>query len=301
MRQIHQAVKRGKDTEDHGLIGNLKCILDHVTDVPDPAESPAQGESEGWKQIADSLSEKPCERVYCGYPIGTTCLDVKARAIAAPELYSDEYRNEILIEKHLCFRCRIRQWANITPPHNAESQTLVEALRTSRDYYESTHDCKTDSYEQGFRDGMEHTEEFVSEALRHHRESEPSPSAGGWVSVPPEATAENGLKALLIGDFHETVTVLNEDGEPCEQRVPIEWTNIKAIYRRAVAHFAPTPSTEAQSPQPAGSEGGVRAALRDLLGQVERFCATEGEANFETRRAREALNLPVPTAQEGGG
>jgi hypothetical protein len=45
---------------------------------------------------------------------------------------------------------------------------LIEALRISRDHYESTHGCKTDSYEQGFRDGMEHAEEFVREALRHH-------------------------------------------------------------------------------------------------------------------------------------
>lgn len=30
VREIHQAIKRGKRTEDHGLIGNLKCILDHA-------------------------------------------------------------------------------------------------------------------------------------------------------------------------------------------------------------------------------------------------------------------------------
>ena len=36
VRDIHKAVKRGEDTRDHGLIGNLRCILDHVlTDPPD--------------------------------------------------------------------------------------------------------------------------------------------------------------------------------------------------------------------------------------------------------------------------
>lgn len=33
---IHKAVKRGEDTEDHGVIGNLRCILDHV--LPDPPD-----------------------------------------------------------------------------------------------------------------------------------------------------------------------------------------------------------------------------------------------------------------------
>ena len=30
VRKIHQTLKRGESTQDHGLIGNLKCILDHV-------------------------------------------------------------------------------------------------------------------------------------------------------------------------------------------------------------------------------------------------------------------------------
>jgi hypothetical protein len=34
VRQIHQAVKRGERTQDHGLIGNLTCILDHVLPSP---------------------------------------------------------------------------------------------------------------------------------------------------------------------------------------------------------------------------------------------------------------------------
>jgi hypothetical protein len=34
VRQIHQAVKRGERTQDHGLIGNLTCILGHVLPSP---------------------------------------------------------------------------------------------------------------------------------------------------------------------------------------------------------------------------------------------------------------------------
>ena len=39
VRDIHKAVKRGEDTQDHGLIGNLRCILDHV--LPDPPDMTA--------------------------------------------------------------------------------------------------------------------------------------------------------------------------------------------------------------------------------------------------------------------
>lgn len=35
-RDIHQCVKRGPTTEDHGLIGNLRCVLDHVAPTPPP-------------------------------------------------------------------------------------------------------------------------------------------------------------------------------------------------------------------------------------------------------------------------
>lgn len=30
VRKIHQVLKRGEATQDHGLMGNLACILDHV-------------------------------------------------------------------------------------------------------------------------------------------------------------------------------------------------------------------------------------------------------------------------------
>ena len=29
---IHCLVKRGSDTQDHGVLGNLRCILDHIVD-----------------------------------------------------------------------------------------------------------------------------------------------------------------------------------------------------------------------------------------------------------------------------
>ena len=36
VREIHQALKRRERTTDHGLVGNLKCILEHVSRDVDP-------------------------------------------------------------------------------------------------------------------------------------------------------------------------------------------------------------------------------------------------------------------------
>ena len=42
VRDIHKAVKRGEGTQDHGLLMNLRCILDHVlADPPDMTAQPA--------------------------------------------------------------------------------------------------------------------------------------------------------------------------------------------------------------------------------------------------------------------
>jgi hypothetical protein len=35
-RDIHQNLKRDERTPDHGLIGNLRCVLDHVLPDIDP-------------------------------------------------------------------------------------------------------------------------------------------------------------------------------------------------------------------------------------------------------------------------
>ncbi len=71
--------------------------------------------------------------------------------------------------------------------------------------------------------------------------------------MPTELTAENGAKALLIGEFKETISLAcpecYNDVEPddeCDichgegkyiQPVDVQWTTIKAIYAMAVEHF----------------------------------------------------------------
>jgi hypothetical protein len=39
-REIHEMLKRGPTTQDHGLIGNLECILDHFSPDIDPMAEP---------------------------------------------------------------------------------------------------------------------------------------------------------------------------------------------------------------------------------------------------------------------
>lgn len=57
------------------------------------------------------------------------------------------------------------------------------------------------------------------------------------VVMPSRLTAENGAKDLLRGEFHETIVCHNEDGEPYEVKMPVEWTTIKEIYAKIVKHY----------------------------------------------------------------
>ena len=76
---------------------------------------------------------------------------------------------------------------------------------------------------------------------------------GKLIIMPDSLTAENGAKALLVGEFFETVTVPNVDycgcghcefcqlfpdaPETLEEYVPVSWTTIKAIYAMAAKHL----------------------------------------------------------------
>jgi hypothetical protein len=57
VRQIHEATKRGERTQDHGLIGNLRCILDHVLPNPPPFDEAAVPQSE-----ALTATDAECEK-----------------------------------------------------------------------------------------------------------------------------------------------------------------------------------------------------------------------------------------------
>ena len=59
--------------------------------------------------------------------------------------------------------------------------------------------------------------------------------------MPRSLTAENGAKALLMGEFFEEheCSYYNGDGELVEytEKVPVSWITIKEIYAKIVAHY----------------------------------------------------------------
>lgn len=69
--------------------------------------------------------------------------------------------------------------------------------------------------------------------------------------MPKRLTAENGAKALLVGEFAEILQLscetcdsdVNQDCPECGGcgalviEIPISWTTIKAIYAKAVKHL----------------------------------------------------------------
>jgi hypothetical protein len=61
------------------------------------------------------------------------------------------------------------------------------------------------------------------------------------VLLPRRLTAENGAKALLIGEFFEEhgCNYYDGDGELVEytEKVPVSWTTIKDIYAKIVSHY----------------------------------------------------------------
>ncbi len=78
-------------------------------------------------------------------------------------------------------------------------------------------------------------------------------SEGGYLTMPRELTAENGAKALLIGEFYQYVELPHPDHCGCGQcraclsgddppymytaKIIIDWTTIKDIYKKAVEHL----------------------------------------------------------------
>lgn len=68
------------------------------------------------------------------------------------------------------------------------------------------------------------------------------------VQLPTSLTAENGAKELLIGEFYEELKVDCPHcyGDGCDEcidvgyemvKVAVEWTTIKEIYKKIVAHY----------------------------------------------------------------
>ena len=70
-----------------------------------------------------------------------------------------------------------------------------------------------------------------------------------WVLLPAELTAENGMKAALMGEFHVPLPELDEHGNEHILKINVPWTLIKKIHRAIVA-AAPTPPVQENSYRP---------------------------------------------------
>ncbi|WP_245004257.1 hypothetical protein [Lelliottia amnigena] len=80
----------------------------------------------------------------------------------------------------------------------------------------------------------------------------------GFVMVPKRLTAENFAKAALAGEFSETKFINcpdcfgDDECETCdgsgriEIKMPVSWTNIKAIWEKGIEHFSAAPQQEAE-------------------------------------------------------
>lgn len=88
--------------------------------------------------------------------------------------------------------------------------------------------------------------------LRQHMEKTGEHQATGLILMPRELTAENGGKALMLGEFKESIELQcpcvhgeesDDDCKLCDgdgtylQEVTISWPMIKDIYEKAVGHF----------------------------------------------------------------
>ncbi len=72
------------------------------------------------------------------------------------------------------------------------------------------------------------------------------------VIMPSHLTAENGAKAALIGEFHETFTYEYQDNDGVQMEkvdVPVTWSTIKKINEAAVKLLA-TPLSAAERIEP---------------------------------------------------
>jgi hypothetical protein len=89
----------------------------------------------------------------------------------------------------------------------------------------------------------------------------------GYAVVPMEATAENGMKARFMGEYHIPYTGYDPDSESAyKAKAIIDWTMLKQIYREMVA-FAASDATPPSSAPVAGVDAEFIANLADEIGE----------------------------------
>lgn len=68
------------------------------------------------------------------------------------------------------------------------------------------------------------------------------------VLMPRSLTTENGAKYHFIGEFSVTAESIDEDGEIYINTIPIPWSTIKDIYKKAVEIFDPSSAPNQTNP-----------------------------------------------------
>lgn len=84
----------------------------------------------------------------------------------------------------------------------------------------------------------------------------------GFVLVPAELTAENGMKYALLGEFSERVEAFDGDGASYTTTVDVTWPTIKALHR-AVVKAAPKLEKNTEALSPTGAKDQINVGKGD--------------------------------------
>lgn len=104
----------------------------------------------------------------------------------------------------------------------------------------------------------------------------------GWQLVPVELTAENGMKAALMGEFRVSTAI----GD-----FIVPWDTIKKIHRAMVA-AAPTPPEDEPISDESPEE--IRASYRRMIEAMKKSEAEDDELRKAAGEALGLLNEYVP-------
>ena len=143
--------------------------------------------------------------------------------------------------------------ANVCQEAETKAIQLMEENRLLRmevdNLQNSVKEKTTDIEHEKFKSSLLITSyEAELRMLKEEKESAASAVPAGYKLVPIQATAENGMKAALIGEFIVTVTIADEENEEeYQQEYPIPWTTIKEIYRQAILAAPTIPASKSEN------------------------------------------------------
>lgn len=108
--------KQHRDSID-GLNEELRSLRSQLTAAQSARDSLAArlAEAERYERAVRRIAG-PCEVTWMGYAEGFSCIDVKRVAIEDADRYVENYRQELISEKHFCRRCIATNALAPSPP-----------------------------------------------------------------------------------------------------------------------------------------------------------------------------------------